>query len=104
MFCAYKPCSDGFNHCKPVIYVDGTFLYGKYRSVLLTAEAVDGNNAILPLAFGLVKKESKDNWEYFMNMVRYCYCDGRDDICIIFYRHIGIKHAMKQELWCANAH
>ena len=61
MFCAYKPCIDGFNHCKPVIYVDGTFLYGKYRSVLLTAKAVDGNNAILPLAFALVKKESKDN-------------------------------------------
>ena len=104
MFCAYKPCIDGFKHCKPVIYVDGTFLYGKYRSVLLTAEAVDGNNCILPLAFALVEKESKDNWEYFMKMLRYYCCDRREDVCIISDRHIGIRHAMKQELWCANAH
>ena len=39
-----------------------------------------------------------------MNMVRYCYYNGRDDICIISDRHIGIKHVMKQELWCANPH
>ena len=104
MFCAYKPCIDGFNHCKPVIYVDGTFLYGKYRSVLLTAEAVDGNNAILPLAFALVKKENKDNWGYFMTMLRYCCCEGRDDVCVISDRHIGIKHAMKQDNWRANPH
>ena len=95
MFCAYKPCIYGFKYCKPVIYVDGTFLYGKYRSVLLTAEAVDGNNCILPLAFALVEKESKDNWEYFMKMLRYSCCDGRDDICIISDSHIGIKHVMK---------
>ena len=61
MFCIYKPCIDGFKHYKPVIYVDDTFLYGKYRSVLLTAKAVNGNNAILSLAFTLVEKESKDN-------------------------------------------
>ena len=71
MFCAYNPCIYGFKHCKLVIYLDGTLLYGKYRSVLLTAKAVDGNNAILPLAFALVKKESKDNWEYFMKMLRF---------------------------------
>ena len=66
MFCAYKPCIDGFKHCKPVIYVDGTFLCGKYRSILLTAEAVNG---ILPLAFALVEKESKDNRNFDSNLI-----------------------------------
>ena len=61
MFFSFKPCIDGFKHCKPVIYVDGTFLYGKYKSVLLTADAVDGNNSILSLAFALVEKENKEN-------------------------------------------
>ena len=39
-----------------------------------------------------------------MKILQYSYCDGRDDICIISDRYMGIKHAMKQELWCANAH
>ena len=63
----------------------------------MTAEAVDGNNAILPLAFALVEKENKDNWGYFMTMLRYCCCEGRNDVCVISDRHIGIKHAMKQD-------
>ena len=104
MFIAYKPCIDGFKYCKPVLYVDGTFLYGKYKSVLLTAEAVDGNNAILHVAFALVEKENKDNWEYFMSMLQSSICNGRDDICVISDRHISIKHAMKQPTWRAHPH
>ena len=69
MFCIYKPCIDGFKYCKPILYVDGTFLYRKYRIDLLTAKAVDGNNVILLVSFAFIEKENKDNWEYFMIML-----------------------------------
>ena len=31
VFWAFAPCIEGFRHCKPVISIDGTHLYGKYR-------------------------------------------------------------------------
>ena len=44
VFWTYKQCSDAFNHCKPMIQIDGTFLYGKYKGTLLIATAQDGNS------------------------------------------------------------
>ena len=31
VFWTFKLCIDDFKLCKPVVQVDGTFLYGKYR-------------------------------------------------------------------------
>ncbi|KAH0675262.1 hypothetical protein KY285_023063 [Solanum tuberosum] len=57
---AFKPCIDGFQTCRPVISVDGTHMYGKYDIKLLIAIGIDGNDNILPLAFAIVDKESKE--------------------------------------------
>ncbi|XP_016195793.1 uncharacterized protein LOC107636830 [Arachis ipaensis] len=43
-----------FRHCKPLVSIDGTHLYGKYGGTLLVAIAQDGNSNILPVAFALV--------------------------------------------------
>ncbi|XP_057733983.1 uncharacterized protein LOC130949215 [Arachis stenosperma] len=32
-----------FKYCKPLVQVDGTYLYGKYKGALLVAVAQDGN-------------------------------------------------------------
>jgi hypothetical protein len=42
------------------VLVDGTFLTGKYRGVLMIAVGVDPNNQIEPLVFGLVEGENRD--------------------------------------------
>jgi len=39
VFWKFKPCIDGFKFCKPVVQVDGTFLYGKYRGTILVVVA-----------------------------------------------------------------
>ncbi|KAK9991507.1 hypothetical protein SO802_026492 [Lithocarpus litseifolius] len=62
VFWAFAPCNEGFKHCKPVISIDGTYLYGKYRGVLLITMATDANNKVLPLAFAVVDKESGLSW------------------------------------------
>ncbi|KAL4569800.1 hypothetical protein LXL04_025444 [Taraxacum kok-saghyz] len=50
-FWAFAPCIKGFKHFRPVISIDGTHLYGKYKGTMMIAIGVDGNNQILPLAF-----------------------------------------------------
>ena len=37
VFWAFGPSIDSFQHCRPVISIDGTFLHGKYRGKLLIA-------------------------------------------------------------------
>ena len=65
MYFGLSPCIEGFRHCKPVISIDGTHLYGKYREVLLIAMATDANNKVLPLPFAIVDKESGPSWGWF---------------------------------------
>ena len=61
--------------CRPFIGVDGCFLKGPYKGVLLTAMALDANNGYFPITYGIVEKENKDNWEYFFKVLRVCLQD-----------------------------
>jgi len=60
LFWSFKPCIEGFSYCKPVVSVDGTWLYGKYRGILLIAMAQDGKNNTIPLAYAIVEGETSD--------------------------------------------
>ncbi|KAL5159843.1 hypothetical protein HKD37_15G044096 [Glycine soja] len=42
VFWTFGQCKEAFKYCKPIIQVDGTFLYGKYRGTLLMATTQDG--------------------------------------------------------------
>ncbi|KAL2933568.1 Sodium/potassium/calcium exchanger 1 [Bienertia sinuspersici] len=57
-----KAAVDGFlAGCRGVVGVDGTFLKGNYGGVLLSAVALDGNNEMFPIAWGIVSGEDEDN-------------------------------------------
>lgn len=66
LFWAFQPCIKGFAFCKPVVQVDGTWLYGKYRGTLLMVMAQDGNRNIFPIAFALVEGETGEAWSFFL--------------------------------------
>ncbi|XP_058733636.1 uncharacterized protein LOC131605277 [Vicia villosa] len=55
LFWAFQPSIRGFAYCKPIVQVDGTWLYGKYRGTLLMTVAQDGNGNIFPIAYALVE-------------------------------------------------
>ncbi|XP_029151648.1 uncharacterized protein [Arachis hypogaea] len=55
VFWSFYPCIVAFRHCKPLVQVDGTHLYGKYKGALLVAVAQDGNQNIVPIAFAIVE-------------------------------------------------
>ncbi|XP_027355417.1 uncharacterized protein LOC113865210 [Abrus precatorius] len=58
LYWSFKQCHEAFNFCKPIIQVDETFLYGKYRQTLIIAMTQDGNNCVLPISFAIVEGET----------------------------------------------
>ncbi|OVA07378.1 hypothetical protein BVC80_985g4 [Macleaya cordata] len=45
LFVAFKACIDGFNYFCPMLYLDGTFLKGKFKGCLLAATGKNANQA-----------------------------------------------------------
>ena len=62
VFWSFKSSIDGFEHCHPVMIIDGTHLYGKYKGMLLIAMGRAGNNQLFPLAFAITEGENTDSW------------------------------------------
>ncbi|XP_070007281.1 uncharacterized protein [Nicotiana sylvestris] len=68
MFYAYGSSISGWNHCRPVIAVDATFLKSKFHGVLMISVSKDANNQIFPLAFGIAEFENNNSYEWYINM------------------------------------
>ncbi|XP_057745382.1 uncharacterized protein LOC130963269 [Arachis stenosperma] len=93
VFWSFYPCIVAFRHCKPLVQVDGTHLYGKYKGALLVAVAQDGNQNIVPIAFAIVEGETADAWEFFLTNLRR-YVVTIDGVGIISDRHTSIDTAI----------
>ncbi|KAE8661554.1 hypothetical protein F3Y22_tig00113725pilonHSYRG00965 [Hibiscus syriacus] len=95
LFWAFKACIDGFPFCKRMIQVDGTWLYGQYRHVLLMAVAQDGERNIFPIAFAIVEGETTEAWDFFLTNLRQ-YVVREDGVCLISDRGTGILEAIER--------
>ncbi|XP_021749052.1 uncharacterized protein LOC110714810 [Chenopodium quinoa] len=93
VFWAFKPSIDGFKHCMPLLSIDETHLYGKYKGTLLVATSVDANFQVFPLAFAIVEGENTSSWSWFLSCIRVHVTD-REGLCVISDRHAGIIAAM----------
>ncbi|XP_016195616.1 uncharacterized protein LOC107636633 [Arachis ipaensis] len=61
VFWSYYPCIRAFRHYKPVVQVNVTHLYEKYKGCLLVAVSQNGNINIVPIAFAIVEGETSDD-------------------------------------------
>ncbi|RYR13976.1 hypothetical protein Ahy_B04g070687 isoform E [Arachis hypogaea] len=86
---------DEVRHCKPIVQVDGTHLYGKYKGCLLVAVSQDGNNNIVPIAFAIVEGETSDAWHFFLSNLRQ-HVVTRDGVGLISDRHESINAAVER--------
>ena len=93
VFWSFKPSIEGFEHCHPVMSIDGTHLYGKYKGTLLIAIGCDGNNPSFPLAFAISEGENTDSWGWFLACIRNRVTQ-RTGICVISERRPGMMAAM----------
>ncbi|XP_071738695.1 uncharacterized protein [Rutidosis leptorrhynchoides] len=58
------------NYARPVIIVDGAHLKSRYLGTNLIDVAMDANNGILPLAYGIGAGETTDHWTWFFGNLR----------------------------------
>ncbi|XP_016185321.1 uncharacterized protein LOC107626953 [Arachis ipaensis] len=95
VFWSFNPCIRAFRHCKPLVQVDGTHLYGKYKGTLLVAVAQDGNQNIVPIAFALVEGETADAWHFFLRNLR-MHVVRKNGVRMISDRHESIRAAVNR--------
>ncbi|KAH7854428.1 hypothetical protein Vadar_013718 [Vaccinium darrowii] len=96
VFWAFASAIEGFRHCRPVLCVDGTFLTGKYKGVMLIVVSQDAENQLFPIAFAVVERETKESWGWFLDCLR-CYVTQRTGLCLISDRHHGLVNYAKDE-------
>ncbi|KAH1264920.1 hypothetical protein GmHk_01G000729 [Glycine max] len=70
VFWSFGPCINGFAYCKPIVQVNGTWLYEKYTGTLLIATSQDGTNHIFPIAYAIVERETTSAWGFFLKNLR----------------------------------
>ena len=96
VFWTFGPSVERFKHCRPIIQIDGTFLYGKYMGKLLIVTSIDADGHIFPLAFATIQEESQDSWFWFLIALR-CHVTQRGRICLISYRHAEINVVVRNQ-------
>ena len=104
-FWAFGPCIEGFVYCRPLLCIDGTHLYNKYKGTLLVATAVDANDQLFPLAYAIVESESTDSWGWFFAcMQRFVHSVNNRSITFISDRMKGIPVALQSKWRASHKH
>nr|XP_023899821.1 uncharacterized protein LOC112011706 [Quercus suber] len=104
VFWAFCPCIVGFKKCRPVISIDATHLYGKYKGKLMIAMVTDANNKIYPLAFAVVESESTETWGWFLACIRTYrhdaeqYIDPYYSVDALFWSYAPVFPVLKDRL------
>ncbi|XP_016206438.1 uncharacterized protein LOC107646797 [Arachis ipaensis] len=94
LFWTFPPCIEAFRHCKSLVSIVGTHLYGKYGGTLLVAIAQDGNSNNLSVAFALVEGENAKSWSFFLSHL--CqHITLQPGIPVISDQHNSIKAALE---------
>ncbi|XP_075088348.1 uncharacterized protein LOC142170354 [Nicotiana tabacum] len=65
-FVALCTSINGWEYCRPVVVVDGTFLKSAYRGIMMTTSTMDVAGTILPLAYAVVDLENDASWKWFL--------------------------------------
>ncbi|KAL7233155.1 hypothetical protein ACSBR1_016901 [Camellia fascicularis] len=100
IFISFKACIDGFNPCHPLLFLDGTFLKGKFKGNLLMASVKDGNQGwsfplhtfvhrFIPLAIAIVDSENTVNWSWFLEHLANVVSNDRT-LTVLSDRHIDL--------------
>ncbi|XP_026450546.1 uncharacterized protein LOC113350626 [Papaver somniferum] len=92
IFICFGACKHSYRYVRPMIYLDATFLTGRYRGALMAATCINGNNGFYPFAFALVYAENKEIWFWFLENLKQV-VDGRQ-IVFLSDRGEGLLHGI----------
>ncbi|XP_019239735.1 PREDICTED: uncharacterized protein LOC109219717 [Nicotiana attenuata] len=79
----------GFDHCRPIVVVDGSHLKSYYTGTFVSASTLDGAGHILPLAYGVIDSENDAAWTWLFEQLKIAYGD-RNNMCIVSDRNESI--------------
>ncbi|GKA08671.1 transposase, MuDR, MULE transposase domain protein [Tanacetum coccineum] len=86
-----------FMHClRPLLIIDAAHLKGQYKGTNLVVVGIDGNNQIVPIAFGICKGETGPCWSWWMSILKECIGDS-PNFLFISDRHAAIGLAVHNE-------
>ena len=101
-YIAPRACQHAFKHCRSIVTFDGTAIKSRYKMLLLVAVTLDANEETLPLAWGIVPIENKDNWMWFMCQFSWDFIINTSTTAIISDREKGIVQAVTE--YASKAH
>ncbi|MBA0618602.1 hypothetical protein Godav_027922 [Gossypium davidsonii] len=55
--------------CRPILDLDGCFLKGPFKGLLLAVVGKDGNNQMYPVAWANIEGECIDSWAWFLSLL-----------------------------------
>ncbi|GJV67773.1 transposase, MuDR, MULE transposase domain protein [Tanacetum coccineum] len=84
------------NYLRPLLMIDAAHLKGQYKGTNLIAVGMDGNNQIVPIAFGICKGETGPCWSWWMSVLKECIGDN-PNLLFISDRHAAIALAVQDE-------
>ncbi|CAN1184737.1 hypothetical protein LINPERHAP2_LOCUS37152 [Linum perenne] len=56
--------------CRKMFAVDGCFLKGEVKGMILTVVGKDGNNQMFPIAWAVVEGENHSSWGWFIEIIQ----------------------------------
>ncbi|KAF9604044.1 hypothetical protein IFM89_001404 [Coptis chinensis] len=90
-FWSYGITVRSFRHiCRPHTEINGTHLRGRSRGCLISAIAVDGDNHVFPVTFGLVSGEDNENYNWFLCCLGDQVIGYETPLVIISDRHLSL--------------
>ncbi|GJU39867.1 transposase, MuDR, MULE transposase domain protein [Tanacetum coccineum] len=84
------------NYLRPLLIIDASHLKGLYKGTNLVAVGMDENNQIVPIAFGICKRETGLCWSHWMFVLKEFIGDN-PNLLFIFDRHPAIALAVHNE-------
>ncbi|XP_078439733.1 uncharacterized protein LOC144709928 [Wolffia australiana] len=94
IFVAFRASLHGFEYgCRPLVFLDRVPLKENTHLKLLAAAAVDGDNAVFPVAFAAVEAESPESWAWFLEQLRFAVGAGRT-LTFVSDRGCGLEEAV----------
>ncbi|CAN1156143.1 hypothetical protein LINPERHAP2_LOCUS20779 [Linum perenne] len=71
MYVGFSALRRGFRvGCRRMFGLDGCFLKGEVKGMLLSAVGKDGNNQMFPIAWAVVEGENRSSWTWFIEILR----------------------------------
>ncbi|KAJ9556887.1 hypothetical protein OSB04_011501 [Centaurea solstitialis] len=69
---ANKKIHTFLQNLRRVLVIEAAHLKGPYLGTMFLVVAIDGNNNIVPIAFGVGRSETAEEWTWFLSMLKRC--------------------------------